>query len=181
MRIDFTKLRFLIIDDNAFMRKMLKALLHGFGAREVLEAEDGASGLEIFMTYSPDIIVVDWEMPILDGLEVTRMIRQPTTSVNPFAPVIMVTGHSERRRVAMAREAGVTEFLVKPISSKALYDRILTIVAFPRPFIRTKTYFGPDRRRGASNNYTGPDRRKSNADAETIKARPLIEKARSRP
>ncbi len=179
MRVDFTKLRFLIIDDNTYMRKVLKALLHGFGAREVLEADDGAAGLEIFMTYSPDIVIVDWEMPILDGLEVTRMIRQPTTSVNPFAPVIMITGHSEKRRVVMAREAGVTEFLVKPISSKGLYDRILTVVAFPRPFIRTKTFFGPDRRRGAANNYTGPERRKGE-DAEVIKPRALIEKARHR-
>ncbi len=179
MRVDFTKLRFLIIDDNPFMRKVFKALLHGFGAREVLEAEDGATGLEIFMTFSPDIVLVDWEMPILDGLEVTRMIRQPTTSVNPFAPIIMVTGHSERRRVAMGREAGVNEFLVKPISSKALYDRVLAVVAFPRPFIRTKTFFGPDRRRGANNNYGGPERRQSSEAAEVIKTRPLIDKTRS--
>jgi two-component system, chemotaxis family, chemotaxis protein CheY len=180
MRVDFTKLRFLIIDDSVYMRKVLKTLLHGFGAREVLEAEDGAAGLEIFMTYSPDIVIVDWEMPILDGLEVTRMIRQPTTSVNPFAPIIMVTGHSEKRRVVLAREAGVNEFLVKPISSKGLYDRVLTVVAFPRPYIRTKSFFGPDRRRGASNTYSGPDRRKSSADSEVIKPRALIDKTRSR-
>ena len=180
MRVDFTKLRFLVIDDNPFMRKVVKALLHGFGAREVMEAEDGASGLEAFMTYSPDIILLDWEMPILDGLEVTRLIRQPTTSVNPFAPIIMVSGHSEKRRVIMARDAGVNEFLVKPISSKGLYDRILGVVAFPRPFVRTKNYFGPDRRRGASNNYSGTDRRKGGGDSETIRTRPLIEKARSK-
>ncbi|MGL5361837.1 MAG: response regulator transcription factor, partial [Bosea sp. (in: a-proteobacteria)] len=71
MRVDFSKLRFLIIDDNTFMRRMIKALLHGFGAREVFEAEDGAAGLESFMSHSPDVVLVDWEMPILDGLEVT--------------------------------------------------------------------------------------------------------------
>jgi two-component system chemotaxis response regulator CheY len=177
MRVDCTKLRFLIIDDSQFMRKVLKALLHGFGAREVLEAEDGATGLEAFMTHAPDIVILDWEMPILDGLEVTRMIRQPTTSVNPFAPIIVVTGHSEKRRVTMAREAGVNEFLVKPISSKGLYDRILTVVAFPRPFIRTKNFFGPDRRRGSISNYAGPERRKG-GEAEVIKTRPLIEKTK---
>lgn len=180
MRIDFTKLSFLVIDDNQFMRKVFKALLHGFGAREVLEAEDGATGLEVFMTYSPDVVLLDWEMPILDGLEVTRLIRQPTTSVNPFVPIIMVSGHAERRRVVMARDAGVHEFLVKPISSKGLYDRLLAVIAFPRPFIRTKTYFGPDRRRGASNTYTGPDRRKG-GEAEKIKTRALIDKTKARP
>jgi CheY-like chemotaxis protein len=180
MRVDFTKLRFIIIDDNTYMRRVVKALLHGFGAREVLEAEDGAAGLEAFMTHGPDVVILDWEMPILDGLEVTRMIRQPNTSSNPFAPIIMVTGHSEKRRVIQARDAGVTEFLAKPISSKALYDRILAVVAFPRPFIRTRTFFGPDRRRGASGTYTGPERRKGATDAETINTRPLIDKARMR-
>jgi CheY-like chemotaxis protein len=176
MRVDFTKLRFIIVDDNTFMRRMFKALLHGFGAKEVLEAEDGASGLEAFMTYQPDVVILDWEMPILDGLEVTRLIRQPTTSVNPFAPIIMVTGHSEKRRVHMARDAGVNEFLVKPISSKALYDRILAVVASPRPYIKTRSYFGPDRRRGASNTYAGEERRKG-GEAETIRTRSLVDKA----
>ncbi len=180
MRVDYAKLRFIVIDDNPFMRRVLKALLHGFGAREVLEAEDGAAGLEAFMTYAPDVVILDWEMPILDGLEVTRMIRQPTTSVNPFVPIIMITGHSEKRRVIMARDAGVTEFLVKPISSKSLYDRVLAVVAFPRPFVKTKSYFGPDRRRGVNPNYTGPERRKGDDSTEVIKPRALIEKAKAR-
>lgn len=179
MRIDFTKLSFLIIDDNPFMRKVFKALLHGFGAREVLEAADGAAGLEVFMTYSPDVVLLDWEMPILDGLEVTRLMRQPTTSINPFVPIIMVSGHAERRRVMTARDAGVNDFLVKPFSSKGLYDRLLTVIAFPRQFIRTKTYFGPDRRRGAINNYSGQDRRKD-GEAEKIKTRALIDKTKAK-
>lgn len=180
MRVDFSKIRFIVIDDNTYMRRVLKALLHGFGAREVLEAEDGAAGLEAFMTYSPDIVILDWEMPILDGLEVTRMIRQPTTSVNPFVPIIMVSGHSEKRRVTMARDAGIHEFLVKPISSKGLYDRVLAAVAFPRQFVRTKSFFGPDRRRGVNQSYNGPERRKGTGDTEIIKPRALIEKAKLR-
>jgi two-component system, chemotaxis family, chemotaxis protein CheY len=179
MRIDFTKLSFLVVDDNPFMRRVVKALLHGFGAREVMEAEDGAVGLELFMSFSPDIVLLDWEMPILDGLEVARMIRQPTTSVNPFVPIIMVSGHAERRRVVMARDVGINEFLVKPISPKALYDRLLAVIAFPRPFIRTKTFFGPDRRRGASNNYAGQERRKG-GDVESIKTKALIDKTKAR-
>ncbi len=179
MRVDFTKLRFLIVDDSIYMRRVMKALLHGFGAREVHEADDGASGLEMFMSQTPDVIILDWEMPLLDGLEVTRMIRNPTSSVNPFAPIIMVTGHSEKRRVTIARDAGINEFLVKPISPKALHDRIMTVVASPRPYIRTKTYFGPDRRRGVSNNYSGAERRRD-GEAEVIKPKPLIDKARNR-
>jgi CheY-like chemotaxis protein len=159
--IDFGKLRFLVIDDNAHMRRILRTLLHGFGARDVYEAEDGASGLEAFTHYSPDIVLTDWAMPIFDGLELVQMIRQPGANANPYAPIIMLTGHSERKRVMEARDAGVTEFMAKPISAKALYQRILTVIASPRPFIKTNTYYGPDRRRSVNSNYVGPERRKA--------------------
>jgi two-component system, chemotaxis family, chemotaxis protein CheY len=159
--IDFSKLRFLVIDDNAHMRRILRTLLHGFGAREVYEAEDGATGLEAFIHYSPDIVLTDWAMPIFDGLELVQMIRQPGANANPFAPIIMLTGHSEKKRVMEARDAGITEFMAKPISAKALYQRILTVIASPRPFIKTSTYYGPDRRRSVNSNYVGPERRKA--------------------
>ncbi len=117
-RIDFNKLRFLVCDDNAHMRRILRTLLHSFGAREVYEAEDGATALEMYSHYVPDIVITDWSMPIFDGLELAQMIRQPESKGNPYAPIIMLTGHSEKRRVTMARDAGVTEFLAKPISAK---------------------------------------------------------------
>jgi CheY-like chemotaxis protein len=177
VRIDFNRLRFLVIDDNAHMRRILRTLLHGFGAREVYEAEDGAAGLEAFTHYVPDIVLVDWVMPIFDGLELTQMIRQPGANANPYVPIIMLTGHSEKKRVVTARDAGVTEFLAKPISAKALYERILNVVANPRPFIKSKSYFGPDRRRNVNANYVGPERRKG-GKADITKQQPLLEKAR---
>jgi CheY-like chemotaxis protein len=176
-RIDFNRLRFLVIDDNAHMRRILRTLLHGFGARDVYEAEDGATGLEAFTHFMPDIILTDWAMPIFDGLELAQMIRQPGANANPYAPIIMLSGHSEKKRVTMARDAGVTEFIAKPISAKALYQRILNVVANPRPFIRTKSYFGPDRRRNANTNYVGPERRRG-GKVDAIQQTPLLDKAR---
>jgi DNA-binding response OmpR family regulator len=99
-------------------------------------------------------------MPVLDGLEFARMIRQPDDNASPFTPIIMLTAHSERTRVTAARDAGVTEFMVKPISAMGLHRRIVNIIANPRRFIRTKTYFGPDRRRNSAPGYSGPERRK---------------------
>ena len=96
IRIDFNRLRFLIIDDNAHMRRILRTLLHGFGTREVYEAEDGAGGLEAFTHYSPDIVITDWAMPIFDGLELAQMIRQPGANNNPYVPIIMLTGIRKR-------------------------------------------------------------------------------------
>jgi two-component system, chemotaxis family, chemotaxis protein CheY len=159
MRIEFDKLRFLVIEDNPHMRRILRALLQGFGSREVHEAADGMAGLEAFGKFTPDIVIMDWAMPMLDGLDFVRMIRQDTNA-SPFTPIIMLTGHSERKRVTAARDAGVTEFMVKPISANGLYRRILSVVANPRRFIKTKTYFGPDRRRSNAPTYTGPERRK---------------------
>ncbi len=178
-RIDFNKLRFLVCDDNPHMRRILRTLLHSFGAREVYEAEDGATALEMYSHYVPDIVITDWAMPIFDGLELAQMIRQPESKGNPFAPIIMLTGHSEKRRVTVARDAGVTEFLAKPISAKGLYQRILNVVANPRPFIKTKTYFGPDRRRNTNNAYIGPERRVG-GEAEVLQQPSLLDKARIR-
>ena len=145
--VDFNRLRFLIVDDNPHMRRILRTLLHSFGAREVHEAEDGAAGLEAYSNHGPDVVILDWIMPIFDGLELTQMIRQPDVMTNPFVPIILLTAHTGKRRVLAARDAGVTEVLAKPISAKSLHDRIVATMARPRKFIRTETYFGPEQRR----------------------------------
>jgi two-component system chemotaxis response regulator CheY len=161
VRIDFNRLRFLVIDDNPHMRRIIRTLLHGLGTRDVFEADDGATGLDAFTHNGPDIVLIDWAMPVFDGLELTKMIRETEGTANPYVPIIMITGHTEKDRVTAARDAGITEFLAKPISAKALYQRIANVVAHPRPFIKTKTYFGPDRRRNTNPNYAGPERRTS--------------------
>ncbi|HEY5965566.1 MAG TPA: response regulator [Xanthobacteraceae bacterium] len=163
IHIEFNRLRLLVIDDNPHMRRIIRTLLHGFGARDVFEAEDGATGLDAFTHNIPDIVLIDWAMPVFDGLELTKMIRQADSNANPFVPIIMITGHTEKNRVTAARDSGITEFLAKPISAKALYQRIVNVIAHPRPFIKTKTYFGPDRRRNTNPNYAGPERRRASA------------------
>ena len=158
-RINLGALRCLIADDNANMRRIVRTCLHAFGIREVYDAVDGADALEAFNRHLPDIIILDWVMPVFSGIDVVRMIRQPIGNANPFVPIIMLTAHPERSSVIAAREAGVTEFLAKPISATALYQRIANAVTNPRPFIKTRSYFGPDRRRGANEKYVGPERR----------------------
>jgi CheY-like chemotaxis protein len=178
IRIDFNRLRVVVIDDNAHMRRIVRTLLLGFGTREVYEAEDGATGLEAFTHHMPDIVITDWAMPIFDGIELTHMIRQPGSNANPFVPIIMLTGHSEKKHVIAARDAGITEFLAKPISAKGLYQRILNVVANPRPFIKTKTYFGPDRRRNVNPTSAGPERRKGDK-ADVIRPQNLLDKVKA--
>jgi two-component system, chemotaxis family, chemotaxis protein CheY len=181
VRINFSRLRFLVVDDNAHMRRIIRTVLHGFGAREVFEADDGATGLAAFAQHGPDIVITDWVMPIFDGLEFTQMIRPPGENANPYVPIIMLTSHTEKTRVFGARDAGITEFLAKPISATSLYERILSVVTHPRPFIRTDTYFGPDRRRTVNAAYAGPERRKGGKGdrADVIRQQPLLDKALS--
>ena len=167
----------LVVDDSRVVRTIIRNLLTDFGYA-VTVAEDGCQATDLFHADPFDIVITDWAMPIFDGLELTQMIRQPGANANPYVPIIMLTGHSEKKRVIASREAGVTEFLAKPISAKALYQRILNVVANPRPFIRTRSYFGPDRRRNTNPNYAGPERRKG-GKADVIKQQPLLEKART--
>src|SRR5258708_12579897 len=101
-RSDFTSLRFLVCDDNPHMRCILRTLLHSFGAREVYESEDGATALEMYSHYVPDIVITDWSMPIFDGLEVAQMIRHPESKGNPYAPIIILTAHSDHPPVTVA-------------------------------------------------------------------------------
>jgi len=155
----FESLKALIVEDNTHMRSLLRALLNSVGIKDVSEAIHGQAAMEALRERKIDLVLTDLAMAPMDGLELTRQVRNDEKSPNPFVPIIMITGHTEKYRVEAARDAGVTEFLAKPISAKSLYQRILNVVANPRSFIRTKTYFGPDRRRHEVENYMGPWRR----------------------
>jgi len=158
---DYGTLKILLIEDNQHMRSIVTTILKGSGIRDIRDARDGAEGLEILRQYPADIALVDFNMFPIDGVEFTRMLRTASDSSNPYLPVIMITGHSERSRVVEARDAGVNEFVVKPLTARALLSRIDAIIMRPRPFIRCNSYFGPDRRRKPDPTYGGPFRRAS--------------------
>ncbi len=156
----FDKLRVLVVDDNQHMRKLVIAVLQAVGVRDLFEAADGETAWKTLRDTNPDIIVLDWQMDGMTGLEFARLIRNSPRSPNVYVPIIMLTGHTHVDQVRQARDAGVNEFLAKPVSVKAILSRLVNVVEHPRPFIRTKTYFGPCRRRRAVTAYAGPERRK---------------------
>lgn len=156
----FSSLKALIVEDNNHMRTLLRSLLRALNIKSVFEAPDGNAGFNALRERRPDFILTDLSMKPIDGIEFTRLVRTAPDSPNAFVPIIMVTGHTERRRVEAARDAGVTEFLAKPITVQGLFLRIAEIVENPRPFVRNANYFGPDRRRHRDNTYAGPWRRK---------------------
>jgi two-component system, chemotaxis family, chemotaxis protein CheY len=156
---DYGALKILLVEDNQHMRSIVGAILKGSGIRDVREARDGAEAFDVLRQYPADIALVDFNMHPIDGVEFTRMLRSASDSINPYLPVIMITGHSERSRVVEARDAGVNEFVVKPLTARALLSRIDMVVMRPRAYIRCTAYFGPDRRRKSDTVYAGPFRR----------------------
>ncbi|HVZ52782.1 MAG TPA: response regulator [Pseudolabrys sp.] len=139
----FAYIKVLLVDDELYMRKVVRTMLMGIGVRNIYEAADGPSGLETIRAVAPDIVILDWEMPGLDGCAFMRMVRSPTTFPIPDIPIIMLTGHGERSRVIEAITVGVNEFLLKPVSSKALQDRLVAVLAKPRPVVKSGAYYGP--------------------------------------
>lgn len=156
-------LRVLILEDNHHMSMILRTLLHGVGIRDVVEARDAATAFEMLRQSPPDIALVDYHLGDLDGLEFARLVRTAQDSTTPYLPIILVTAHAERSRVKEAVDAGVNEFIVKPVSTQALVSRLKAVIEKPRPFVRTGTYFGPDRRRRVDPGFTGPWRRSDDA------------------
>tara|TARA_R110000787_G_scaffold132770_1_gene245041 strand:+ start:97 stop:609 length:513 start_codon:yes stop_codon:yes gene_type:complete len=158
---DLKPLDILLVDDNKQFRAMTSAILRAAGCRNIHEKADGASALESLQLQPCDLAIVDYKMAPIDGVEFTRLVRNSSGELDTFLPIIMMTGHSARQKVMAARDAGVTEFVTKPFTAKALLDRVHAVIHNPRPFIRTDGYFGPDRRRRQLPGYAGPMRRKA--------------------
>ena len=136
----------LIVEDNSFTRKVNRGLLAHLGIRTVHEAADAIAGLEAIRTCAPDLVIVDWNLPMVSGAELVKMVRSPGTFPFPDVPIIMLTSHGERWRVIEAQRLGVHEFLVKPVSSQSILDRIVAIFQNPRPMVKLSNYYGPEPR-----------------------------------
>jgi CheY-like chemotaxis protein len=137
----------LVADSNAYTRRLTRMMLTNLGAKSIYEAADGVAALDAIRTVSPDVMILDWDMPVLDGREVMRIVRSPGIFPKPNLPIIMLTDLGLRSRVTTAIRLGVHEFLVKPISPKTLQQRLLGIMLAPRPMVRAGKYYIPMPRR----------------------------------
>jgi len=165
MSFNFEALQFLLVDDNHHMRAIVSAILRSSGVRHLREAQDGAEALESLGHWPADIVIADFKMAPMDGVEFVRAVRQSKT---PYLPVIMMTGFSDRGRVCEARDVGVTEILAKPITARSLLERVESVILQPRPFVRSDAYFGPCRRRTVQGHYSGEERRGGTTTPRTV-------------
>jgi two-component system chemotaxis response regulator CheY len=156
---NFERISLLIADPSKYMRTLLVGLARSYGFRTVYEATDGESALNHMRERHIDIILTDGPMLPLDGYELTKQIRNSPETPNPFLPVIMVSAHTELGQVKRARDAGITEFLAKPISAKTLLVRFCSVIDNQRAFVRSSKFIGPDRRRHVDHAFQGKERR----------------------
>lgn len=159
--------RILVVDDHQPMREILKSLLFGLGVRNVQEARDAAQAFEM-LRYAPlDILLTDYDMAGGTGVDLATKLRRTEGNLNRRMPIIMVTGRAEGPVILAARDAGVDEYLIKPLTTVSLCQKLEAALNRRRPFIETASYVGPDRRRRAVE-FAGPERR--NADAAARRA-----------
>lgn len=138
----------LVIDDNVGMRSIMTAVLRALGFTAIKQADDAVEALKVIPQVKPDLIITDIKMPVLDGVTFVRNLRADES--NPFSevPIIVATGHTEEKHVKACLEAGVDQFLAKPITGRSLAERITRALSPDRQFIRISGYNGPRRAMG---------------------------------
>ena len=145
--LDLEHLRVLLIDSNKHMRATVRTILQTLGCKAIIESSNAADALRENLQAKIDLIIVSWLLEPLTGFEFVKMVRTGADSPNKEIPIIMMSGQSEYKHVIIARDVGINEFLAKPISPTALYQRIASVIENPRVFISQKSYSGPCRRR----------------------------------
>lgn len=147
------KVHVLIVDDDVEILQLLRGLLMKLGFVHITSATDGGEAINMLKDKKQmrereiDLIISDWNMTPMSGIELLKFVRSSPESYNPYMPVIMLSGRGDWVDVEKARDAGFSEYLIKPFNAKALTDRILLCVENPRAFVSTSTYKGPSRRR----------------------------------
>ncbi len=155
---DLRDLTYLVIDPNPHDRLLIRRVLLAFGLRNVIEAGDAIIGFRHLCRQQVDVVVIEYAMPGLSGVDFTYRVRQGDAPDREL-PIIMVSAHAGHECILEARDAGVHEFVPKPIIPDVLYRRIVTTVRTPRPFIVSANYVGPDRRRLDVGRGDGVERR----------------------
>lgn len=140
-------LHILVVDDVAQTRLLLRGVLRNLGFVHVTETTSVEEAVEAILVSVPDIVITDWEMPERSGMELLTWLRRDPRSPAPGLPVILLTAHGDPERVRACRDAGATDFLVKPIAPKRILERVLDLMRRQRSFVVSPGYVGPDRRR----------------------------------
>lgn len=161
MGYNFNAVRVLIADDSPHLHEIFRVLLGAMRIRDVRFVRHPDDALARMALSAPDVVITDLTLGVHDGIDLVRRIRSGENNVDPYTPIIVITGRTETDLIKLARDTGANEILARPVSADCLYNRIVSLIERPRPFIQAPTYFGPDRRR-QTKPFDGRDRRKQN-------------------
>lgn len=170
----------MVVDDNNFALELTTGALAGFGIKARYICHNGVEAMEVMKDHNIDLLIVDCEMPEMDGFELVRWLRKSKLEPNAFVPVIMTAPHVRKSKVAQARDCGASFIITKPFSASVLLERIVWAARDQRPFLEVGDYFGPDRR---FHDVTppGPERRADRIRAAQEKAEKAAAEAAQEP
>jgi len=120
-------LKFLVVDDFSTMRRIIKNLLHDLGYTNVVEADDGKTALPILQAGGIDILITDWNMPGMPGLDLLKAVRADPKLAK--LPVLMLTAEAKRDQIIEAAQAGVNGYIIKPFTAETLKEKLDKIIA----------------------------------------------------
>jgi len=144
---EITKRGVLVADHSQHMAALVSVMLRSLGRKDIREAYDATKAMSELKRRVFDVMIIDDDLDGMDGVAFTKKLRACTDCQNRLVPVIMMSAAPDAKRIAEARDAGVTEFLRKPFAANHLQTRLASIEANPRGFIEAGEYKGPDRRR----------------------------------
>ena len=162
MPYNFKDVEVLVVESSVPMFKLVKDVLAIFSIPEhnIHASYNADEGFQKYCQINPDLIIVDWLQNPDHGIQLTKTIRTDKKTPNAFVPIIMTAGSGHLTRVIRARDAGVSEYLVKPFSAKSLAERVTRVIENPRSMVICDSFTGPNRRTGKRDaEYTGTERR----------------------
>jgi CheY-like chemotaxis protein len=165
----------MVVDDSPFGLDLTAEALRGFGIQVRYACHSAADAIEVLKDHTVDLLLVDCEMPGMDGHELVRWIRNSGLEPNAYIPIIMTAGHVRKSKVGAVRDCGANYLVTKPFSAASLLERLIWVARDGRPFLEVGDYKGPDRRQRDSIPREEDERRSDMIALMQHKARTLAE------
>jgi CheY-like chemotaxis protein len=171
---DFSRCSILLVEDDINVRNAFESLLNSFKFGQIETTSNGEEAIEYLKKLKqeyhpgPDIIISNLVMAPIDGLLLLRWIRRSNDCPNRMVPFLMISGATSRDNVNSSRDLGANEFIASPFSPTSVYEQILKIIDYPRQFVTSHYYFGPDRRRSINDTGTAELERRKKSDDDVI-------------
>jgi CheY-like chemotaxis protein len=145
-RLNLKNIVALIVDRDPYATGLVAQMLRGFGISTIMTAANGVEAKALLAQHCPEITFIEGELPDMAAGELINWVRRNPNKALRFLPIIVLSGYTQLRLISEARDAGAHLVVRKPISPQTLFDRLVWVADFDRPFLESPTYAGPDRR-----------------------------------